>query len=288
MNGILKRFNDRIFNRYIKLRKKGIPLQAEAQIKKPLFKYFALVYLIFYVLFGLTGAAMALGMPKFIPDTLQVVCAWSPTFAFLILYKKLVPDLALGEFIKRQFRAKVGRELFIAICLQVLVLIGIIALVSIVNKAPLFTVINASGSVIVLGFFNQLIRGPLGEELGWRGYALNQLQKKHSPLLSSLILGTVWGFWHAPLWFVTSGYTGSQLFEYIALFLLGIISISVIITYFYNINKNILIPIIMHQLLNYLGSIVNADGIQIMFYMSSLYLIIALVLIIANPRKALY
>lgn len=263
-------------------------MQAEATIKRPLLKYFSLTYLIFFVLFGFTGAAITLQMPNVIPDVLQVVCAWSPTFAFLILYKKLVPGLALGEFIKGQFRAKAGRGLLTAVGLQVLVFIGMIALISIVNKTPLLTVVDASVSVVVLGFFNQLIRGPLGEEIGWRGYALNQLQKKHSPLLSTIIIGAVWGFWHTPLWFVTSGYSGIQLIEYIALFLVGIMSLSILITYFYNKSKNLLIPIVMHQLLNYSGSLVKADGLQIMFYLSLLYFVAALVLVIINPRKALY
>lgn len=265
-----------------------MPMPAEATMKKPLLKYFALTYLIFFVLFGITGAAIALYMPKPIPDILQVVCAWSPTFAFLILHKKLVPDLTLREFIKMQFYAKAGRGLLFAVGLQLLVFIGMIAFISIVNKAPLLNVISTSASVIVLGFFNQFIRGPLGEEIGWRGYALNQLQKTNTPLRSSLILGTVWGFWHAPLWFVTSGYTGIQLIEYIVLFLVGIISISVLITYFYNKNKNLLIPIVMHQLLNYLGSVVQADGLATMLSMSMLYLVVALVLIAVNPQKALY
>lgn len=261
-------------------------MQAKTTFKKPLLKYFVLTYLIFLVLFGMTGVMLAINAPKFIPDVLQVVCAWAPTFAFLILYKKLVPNLSLGEFLKRKFSSKVAwRQLLSVVGIQLLVLICIIALVSVVNKAPLLTIINTSASVIVLGFFNMLIRGPLGEELGWRGYALNQLQKNHSPLRSSLIIGVVWGFWHTPLWIVTSGFSGSQLIYYIVLFLVVIISISVIITYFYNMNKNLLIPIIIHQLLNYLGSFVNADGLQVMLYQSSLYLVIAIVLIVANPKK---
>ena len=33
----------------------------------------------------------------------------------------------------------------------------------------------------------------LGEEPGWRGFALPRLQKRHTPLISSLILGLLWG-----------------------------------------------------------------------------------------------
>jgi membrane protease YdiL (CAAX protease family) len=39
----------------------------------------------------------------------------------------------------------------------------------------------------------------LGEEPGWRGFALPRLQKTHSPLVASLILAPIWALWHLPL-----------------------------------------------------------------------------------------
>jgi membrane protease YdiL (CAAX protease family) len=36
----------------------------------------------------------------------------------------------------------------------------------------------------------------VGEELGWRGFALPALQTKYSALTSSLIVGSLWALWH--------------------------------------------------------------------------------------------
>jgi membrane protease YdiL (CAAX protease family) len=47
-----------------------------------------------------------------------------------------------------------------------------------------------------------LVGGPLAEELGWSGYALDRLQERRSALSASLILGAVGVLWHLPLFFM--------------------------------------------------------------------------------------
>ena len=43
----------------------------------------------------------------------------------------------------------------------------------------------------------------MGEEMGWVGYALPNLQQRIAPLLSAVTLGVLWALWHLPAFFVT-------------------------------------------------------------------------------------
>jgi membrane protease YdiL (CAAX protease family) len=68
--------------------------------------------------------------------------------------------------------------------------------------------------VIVFLFF-ALVDGPLGEEIGWRGFLLPKLLERRGPLVASLVVGVVWYLWHLPL------YVATGRFEMTATFLLG-------------------------------------------------------------------
>lgn len=54
----------------------------------------------------------------------------------------------------------------------------------------------------IVYFYILILGGPLGEEIGWRGYALKELLNKFNPFVASLILGVIWTCWHIPAFFI--------------------------------------------------------------------------------------
>jgi len=94
--------------------------------------------------------------------------------------------------------------------------------------------------------YSTLLGGPLGEEPGWRGYALPRLETAFGPVRGSLVLGLLWTGWHLPL-FLYPGWTDSPLWIYV-LFLAGQ---SLILTYGTNLaGFGIVTPIAMHATFN--------------------------------------
>jgi len=45
---------------------------------------------------------------------------------------------------------------------------------------------------------------PLGEEVGWRGYAQRRLERDLGPVRAGFVIGLVWCLWHAPMWFAAA------------------------------------------------------------------------------------
>lgn len=57
---------------------------------------------------------------------------------------------------------------------------------------------------LFLILFISVISGPLNEEFGWRGFALDRLFVKYGFTKATLLLGFIWGIWHLP-WYFTPG-----------------------------------------------------------------------------------
>jgi membrane protease YdiL (CAAX protease family) len=104
------------------------------------------------------------------------------------------------------------------------------------------------GLVAQLVLANLFISG-FSEELGWRGFALDQLQARWSALRASLVLGLVHALWHTPLFLIpgiSQGEMGLFSLDYF-LFLLMVPMGAVVMTWVYNnTRRSILSAVLLH------------------------------------------
>ena len=107
-------------------------------------------------------------------------------------------------------------------------------------------------------FLPLLIIGPLSEEIGWRGYALERLQTRWNALTSSLIVGLVWALWHLPL-FMMLGTSYHESGDPFIGFMIKMTASSIFYTWLYNNTKHSLwSAILLHWLYTYAAQVVSS------------------------------
>lgn len=93
-----------------------------------------------------------------------------------------------------------------------------------------------------------LLGGPLGEEFGWRGYALPVLQERYSWRVASLVLGMVWGAWHLPLFYRADT---AQSHIPVGLFMASTVALSVLFAWLFNHTGGSVLPaLVLHTAIN--------------------------------------
>jgi membrane protease YdiL (CAAX protease family) len=88
----------------------------------------------------------------------------------------------------------------------------------------------------------------LGEEVGWRRYALPALQARYSAFIASLILGVVWVFWHLPVFFNPDTSYSDLSF---LLFVVFLVPVTILMTWLFNSTAgSVLMAMIFHAVMN--------------------------------------
>lgn len=107
--------------------------------------------------------------------------------------------------------------------------------------------------IVPIGLLIWLL-GAYPEEFGWRGYAQERMEKKFSPLVTSLILGALWGVWHLPLHFIDST---TQFVIPVTEYIAQTIVLTVLYTWLYHRTKgNVAIAAAFHAMGNITGALI--------------------------------
>jgi membrane protease YdiL (CAAX protease family) len=130
----------------------------------------------------------------------------------------------------------------VSLCLPVVLAIIALGLTLVYTPGSIaFSTVAVAAAVVPIA--------ALGEEFGWRGYALPRLLRRFSPVRASVVLGFLWGIWHLPIFLLqgTAIYP-APLWASFPLFVVVVVAESVLIGWVYGrTHGSLLAAILFHQ-----------------------------------------
>lgn len=255
--------------------------------KTNIYKYFILTFFISWILWS------PLYFSGNVSEFWVLPGAWGPTFAAIILTYTNKGKSGVKKLFRKLLIWKVQFKYYFFSIFGILItgLLSVIIYKVVGGELPDFSIIltgmglqegDWTLALILLPVFfliNTLLGGPIAEELGWRGYAQEMLQRKYNPNISGLIIGFLWSLWHLPLIIFLPKAVGSvPLLAYIPL----MTAMGVIFSWLYNKTKgSVLLAILLHGGMNFahgfLGAAVFSNS-KLLSIQVSLIIILAIIL----------
>ena len=229
---------------------------------------------------------------------LLIAFGWTWPLAAGIRFSMILPLLALfGPLLGAVavFGATEGREglaglwrkfafrrghlpwLAVAVALPLFLTIPVWWLERMFGSAAAFALTPISALSLVLAF---LI---IGEEVGWRGFALPYLLGRWPAFRSGVVLGGIWALWHLPNFFLP-GFPHQDL-PFTA-FVLMIVSFSILFTWLYlRTQGSLLVAVVFHAALN-LFSVAALDPSRQYWWRALVYGVVALGVVMGGGLRA--
>jgi membrane protease YdiL (CAAX protease family) len=242
----------------------------DALKRHPVIGYFVLAMVLTWWMFPLLQVSPLLGL----------FGLFGPALAAITMAAVLNGRSNVQALLKRVVRWRVGARWY-------MVALGGPAVLAL-TAASMAVVLGASSSVQVgtlsiLDFVIFVV--VVGEELGWRGFALPNLLQKRSALAASLILGVLWSAWHLPTFLVPGT---PQYGKSLAAFVLMTTFYSVLLGWIYlHTAGSVLIATLVHGAVNLFQGIFlgGVDPAKHYWLLAGVYGVAALVIVLVfGPR----
>jgi membrane protease YdiL (CAAX protease family) len=220
------------------------------------------------------------------PPEFIIIATFAPTVAALVTHR-----LATGNYRAFRIRSTWPRTLSASAVGFGLIVVAYVILPALTTANPGMLRWRILASLGVY-HYSMLLGGPLGEEPGWRGYALPRLEVRFGPARASLLLAFLWTGWHIPLFFYP-GWTSVPAWVY----LLILTGTSFILTFSANLSRfGVIAPIATHTAFNAVPSFLNRllaysqprDQIPFELVLALSGLAIGLIIIIATRGRLAY
>ena len=179
----------------------SVPVKAPLLRRHPLVTFFMLAYALTWIPVALVLVATQLGV---LPANSPVVSITSRLISFgpaiaAVIATAAVSGLAgVGQLLRRLVQWRVGVQYYLFAVFGILLALLIGAMVMF-RGAPLAASAGQWQTVVLLFLPTVAVAAittGLGEETGWRGFALPRIQSRHGAMLATLIVGVLWGLWH--------------------------------------------------------------------------------------------
>ncbi len=243
------------------------PVRASWLARRPLAAYFALAFIgtwLIAVPMALARGEYGLGLLPFtVPGgadffLVQLSAYTGPLLAAALVIAATEGREGLRHFRRRIVRWRVGARPYLVATLAPLA-IWLAAYGAVLGGAPLAALAHRPATLLTIFLpfvLIGLVLPSLGEEPGWRGFALPRLQGRFGPVLGTLILGTLHGLWHLPAFFTAalSPFTVTKSVT----FILTAVAATVLYTWVFNYTGgSVLLAILLHASGNAASGLMN-------------------------------
>lgn len=207
--------------------------------------FFALTFVITWTCFITAG----LLEPSSLRWPLLILGAFAPSAVAVFLTAKKEGRAGVKALLARLGEWRVGVRWY---CFALFYMAAIKLGVALVFRAaagewPRFGSGYGAG-IIITAIVAAIFGGPLGEEIGWRGYALPRLGEKFGKVKASLLLGVVWACWHLPVFFIPGM---DQSGQSLPVYILQVTALSVAMAWLYWHTKgSLFLAVLMHTAIN--------------------------------------
>jgi membrane protease YdiL (CAAX protease family) len=222
--------------------------------------YFALAYLISWSI----GIPLALAnqgvIPQILPTWSHYLVAFGPMLSAVLVTAESQGVQGLKDLGKRMLRWACPKWLLVA--LSPLIFGYVVLVIQNLIRAENLALrelgsVNFLGSLGLIALPFWILTFGLGEETGWRGFALPRLEKKFNAFSATMILAGLWAFWHLPQFFYAYEFSITMIG-----WLVGLFAGAIFLTWFYNSNgESILMAAVWHGCFNFVSASTADTGI---------------------------
>lgn len=169
-------------------------------MKNKIVKFLVLTLSISWLLW-LPGVIQTYNKSLFPPDIIMGIGMSGTVVPSVVGFIMMKEGASVKELLHRLFRFRINFYIICSILIiPLLLLLSHLLNITLFNgKVPEIDNIH----LLPLQFLiTLLLLGPLNEEIGWRGFLHENLNKKYNSIITGLIIGIVWTIWHIPAFFV--------------------------------------------------------------------------------------